>query len=126
MNYMPSKNYTLFFILSVGFVLISIAFITILGQTSDRDGSNADIRAKATVQNSMQLEGVVESVDLGTIIVNNVKFVDNPDAKPMGTFTVTVPADVRVSPGQSVALSVDAATFNVPNKSFTALAVTPR
>lgn len=123
---MPSKNYTLFFILSVGFVLISIAFITILGETSSRDGGSTDIRAKATVQNSMQLEGVVASSSNGSIVVDNIHFADNADAAPMGTFTVVVPEGTPVRSGDTVVLSVDAATFNVAQKTFTALAVSVR
>lgn len=125
---MPTKNYTLFFLLSVGFVLISIAFITILGQTNNRDSGAADIRAKATVQNSMQLEGDVASVDTKawTMVVNNVTFADNQTAKPMGTFTVIIPNNTNVKSGQRVVLAVDSQSFNVTSKTFAALAVQVR
>lgn len=123
---MPSKNYTLFFVLSVGFVLISITFITILGQTSSKDKGTTDIRAKATVQNSMQLQGVVGTVDGTTLTVTDVSFADNDSAKPMGTFTVIVPAETSVVRGQRVLLYVDSATFNIAEKKFTALSVAGR
>lgn len=125
---MPSKNYTLFFILSVGFVLLSISFITILGQTSSKEGPNKDIRAKATVQNSLSLTGIVSSIDTGsrTFVVDQVKFVNNDEAPAMGTFTATVATGVdmkTIKVGTTIRLSVDAASFNTQGKTFTVLAV---
>lgn len=129
---MPSKNYTVFFIFSVGFVLASIAFVTVLQQTSKKEGVSSDIRAKATVQNSIKLVGVITGTqsDNGTITVSDVRFQDaTPDAKSMGNFTVTVPAntpssDLRV--GGRVLLAVDAATFNAGAKTMKALEVRPQ
>jgi len=128
---MPSKNYTLFFIFSVGFVLLSIAFITILGQTSKKDNGSADIRAKATVANSLKLTGVVGSMDPGarTLTVDQVKFESKEnEASNMGTWIVTEPADYKagtVTIGKKVLLSIDASTFNASSKTMTALAVSP-
>ncbi len=121
---MPSKNYTLFFILSVGFVLLSIAFITILGQTSSTDSVSKDIRAKATVQNSMQLTGTVSLVDVGSLTVDNVRFADNDSAASMGTFTAFPGSGVslnNIRVGSTVRLSVDASTFDTQKKTFTVL-----
>lgn len=125
---MPSKNYTIFFILSVGFVLLSISFITILGQTSSKEGPNKDIRAKATVQNSLLLTGTVSSIDVsaGTFVVEQVKFVNNDKAPSMGTFTATVSTGVEmkmIKVGTNMRLSVDAASFNTQGKTFTVLAI---
>lgn len=123
---MPSKNYTLFFILSVGFVLLSIAFITILGQTSSTDTVSKDIRAKATVQNSLQLTGTVQTVDATSFIVENVKFVDNTNAATMGTFTATLGPNVNTKnlrTGATVRMSVDASSFNTQGKTFTVLSL---
>lgn len=123
---MPSKNYTLFFILSVGFVLLSIAFITILGQTSSTDSVSKDIRAKATVQNSMQLTGTVSLVDAGSITVDNVRFADNDNTASMGTFTAYPGSGVSISNiriGSTVRLSVDASTFDTQKKTFTVLRI---
>lgn len=128
---MPSKNYTLFFIFSVGFVLVSIAFITILGQTSKKDNGNVDIRAKATVANSLKLIGVVSGTDPGarTITVDQVKFENkqNEDGN-MGTWTVNQPSDFQpssVSVGKKVFLNADAKSFNTSSKTMTALAISP-
>lgn len=125
---MPSKNYTMFFILSVGFVLVSIAFITILGQTSSSSTENRDIRAKATVQNSLQLTGVVTSSDTiaRTLVLSNVRFANNDTAQDMGTFTAQVDSGVEITTvrsGTSVVVSVDASTFNAGEKTFRVLAV---
>lgn len=123
---MPSKNYTLFFILSVGFVLLSIAFITILGQTSSPDTVSKDIRAKATVQNSMQLTGTVSLVDGGSITVDNVQFIDNKNAASMGTFVATPGPGVSLNNiriGTTVRLSVDAATFDTQRRTFTVIGI---
>jgi hypothetical protein len=126
---MPSKNYTLFFIFSVGFVLISIAFITILGQTSKKDGENVDIRAKATVANSLKLIGIVTDVKEGSITVGQLKFESKKDeASDMGTWEVTIPPTVNhsgVSIGKKVFINADASTFNTAQKTMTALAITP-
>jgi hypothetical protein len=127
---MPSKNYTLFFIMSVGFVLISIAFITILGQTSKSgNGDTVDIRAKAGVANAMKVTGTVASYNSSTnlLVVNNINF-QNADAssKGMGTWMVTPPAKDFVPSsviGRQVIISVDSATFNTGNKTLTALSI---
>ena len=129
---MPSKNYTLFFILSVGFVLLSIAFITILGQTSKKDNGNVDIRAKATVANSLKLVGVVTAIDPSTrtLTIDQVKFESKAnETKNMGMWVVTQPADFKsgsVTIGKNVFINADAATFNTTAKTMTALAITPR
>lgn len=124
---MPSKNYTLFFILSVGFVLLSIAFITILGQTSKPDTGSADIRAKATVQNALKLVGVIEGVSGNTLKIGQVKFESKKDeVTNMGSWTVTAPSSFQpgsLSTGMKVFLSVDASTFNTETKTMTALAI---
>lgn len=127
---MPSKNYTLFFILSVGFVLISIAFITILGQTSDKDSGTTDIRAKATVANSLKIIGTVSEIGAGTMNVSQVKFESKAnEAGDMGNWVVTLPADYKagsISVGGSVLISADASSFNTSGKTMTALAVSSR
>lgn len=127
---MPSKNYTLFFILSVAFVLVSIAFITIIGQTNSRN-SGSDIRAKATVQNSLQLLGTVSSVHSSdqTLVIDNVRFVNNDSTGTMGTFTGVAGEDVsfsQIKQGMNILMSVDAGTFSVGEKTFTVLAVSPQ
>ncbi len=128
---MPSKNYTLFFILSVGFVLITMAFITILGQTTSKDGEATDIRAKATVANSLKLVGNVISIDPSTrtLVVSDVKFESKKnETQTMGTWTVTIAGDVNmttITPGRQVLISADASTFNITNNTMTALAVSP-
>ena len=127
---MPSKNYTLFFIFSVGFVLISIAFITILGQTSKKDNGNVDIRAKATVANSLKFIGIVGTVDSSarTITVDQVKFENKKDEPAsMGTWVVKQSPDIQpgsIMAGNKILISADAATFDASAKTMTALAIT--
>ncbi len=126
---MPSKNYTLFFIFSVGFVLISIAFITILGQTSKKDNGNVDIRAKATVANSLKLVGTVSEVNAAerTMTVENIKFESKQtESATMGTWVVKQPTDGSansISTGRKVLISADAGSFNTSAKTMTALTV---
>lgn len=129
---MPSKNYTIFFIFSVGFVLISIAFITILGQTSKKDNGNVDIRAKATVANSLKLVGTVADIDVvsRTATVNQIKFQSKEtEAGDMGSWTVTLPTDFKsgsVTAGRKIFINADAASFNTSAKTMTALSVNPQ
>lgn len=125
---MPSKNYTLFFVMSVGFVLISIAFISILSQTKKTEnGENVDIRAKAGVANSMKVTGVVASYNASenTLTVNNVNFQNaNANSPGMGTWTVVPPVkdfEPLSSVGKKVTIFVDAASFNTSAKTLTAL-----
>lgn len=126
---MPSKNYTLFFVISVGFVLLSIAFITILGQAGNKNASPDDIRAKAGVASSVHVTGTVLSYDAAanTMSVANIQFSNaSPDAKTMGTWTVTpriqdfVPSNYV---GKRVDISVDATTFDTGAKTLTAIAI---
>jgi len=124
---MPSRNYTLFFIFSVGFVLICIAFITILGQTTNKDGQNSDIRAKATVANSLRLVGVIDSIDPAaqTVVVSGLKFENKEtETADMGTWIVTLPREVVASSlrvGKRAAISADASLFDASNKTLTAV-----
>lgn len=131
---MPSKNYTLFFILSVVFVLLSIGFITILGQhSSNPEDTSADLRAKAGVAASLKLTGTVSAYNPGdnTLVVNNVKF-DNSGSNglSMGTFTVTIgQKDFTTSlakPGTALLLSVEASSFNTSTKTMTAVQIQGR
>jgi hypothetical protein len=131
---MPSKNYTLFFIFSVAFVLLSIGFITILGQkSSNPDDTSTDLRAKAGVAAALKIKGTVSAYNPGekTLIVNNVQFdTAGQNDKSMGTFTVTVTQkDFQASlgrPGTNVLLSVDAESFNTLQKTMTASSVSSR
>lgn len=126
---MPSRNYTLFFVLSVGLVLVCIIFITILGQTQKKDDGTTDIRAKATVSNSLKLVGVVSDIDTSNRIVkiDQLKF-DNKASEQanMGLWTVTVPSDYNISSlstGKKVFINADASTFDITNKTMVALAI---
>lgn len=126
---MPSRNYTLFFVLSVGFVLICIAFITILGQTTNKSGENSDIRAKATVSNSLKLVGLVSSVDQSTrtIKVSGLKFENKAsETADMGEWLVSLPTETNASQirqGKRIIINADAAKFDITSKTLTALAV---
>ena len=126
---MPSRNYTLFFFLSIGLVLVCIAFITILGQTDKKDTGNADIRAKASVSNSLQLVGIISDIDSTNQVlsVDQVKF-ENKSSEPdsMGLWKMSVPRDYKILSipvGKKIYINVDAATFNVTQKTMVALAI---
>lgn len=96
-------------------VVAAIAVTTILNHTSNSSSSQEDIRAKAGASNSLQLTGVVSSVDQssGAMKVDNVQFASSASSENLGLWTVTSPQiDLSTLPvGAKVLITVEAPTF---------------
>lgn len=127
------KNKTYLFIFgSIILILLGVALVAIIGKAVPA-GSSSDIRARAGTQNALKLVGVVASMDeaKGTVRVAGVQFAaDNRsgNAQNLGDWTVTAPPAFNfasVSPGMTVTIGVEAATFNVASHAVTALTLTP-
>ncbi len=117
---------------SVVFILLAVALVSLLNRTST-SAPTSDVRARAGVTKMLRLNGTVSSVDEsgGTIVVDNVYFADESragEAKSLGTWTVTAPANFNlssVSPGQTIVMGIDAKTFLADTHTVTALTITP-
>lgn len=123
---MPGKQSTLFFIVSVFFLLLAIGFVAILTQRTT--GDSADIRAKATTATALKLNATVVSFErlTNTLMVSNVQFADGEQQKVPGQWEVIVPINVdgnSFAPGRIVTIAIDAPTFNLATKKVTALSI---
>ncbi len=126
------KNPNVILVGSVVFILLAVALVAILDKTSTGSGSS-DVRARAgsKTTTALQLTGTVASTDetKRTLTVNSVQFAQknlSGPAKDLGTFTVTAPSGFNfasVQPGTQVIISIDSATFQVTNRTVTALAI---
>lgn len=117
---------------SVILILLAAALVAILAKTAPT-GSSSDVRARAGTKNTLNLVGVVDSVNetKGTILVTGVQFADaNRAGAPQnfGDWTVTAPAAFNfasISPGSTVTIGIDANTFNIASRAVTAVTLTP-
>ncbi len=128
---MKNKTYVLIFG-SIILILLGVALVAIIGKAVPT-GSSSDIRARAGTQNALKLVGVVASIDeaTGTLQVAGMQLAENSrsgEAQNYGEWTVTAPPAFNfasVSPGMTVTIGVDAATFNVASHQVSALTLTP-
>lgn len=127
------KNKTYLFISgSIIIIFLGMALVAIIGKTTPSSPSS-DIRARAGTQNTLKLIGVVASVNdaKGTIMVTGVQLAQDSRsgaAQNYGEWTVTVPPGFNlasVSPGTSVTIGIDAATFIISSHAVSALTLTP-
>ena len=122
----------MFLIGSVVLILLAIALVAILDKTSP-SGSGNDVRARATTQASLSLQGTVSSIDQakGTLLMDNLLLADANRAgvvQNLGSMVVTAPAGfdfTTVSPGMKVTIGIDSATFKVTSQTVTALTIVP-
>jgi hypothetical protein len=113
MNKKPDRT-MLYIAGSVILLVVAIAATSII---NNRPSSEADIRAKASLQTGLTYEAIVNSVDAstGTLIVENLKPTDNGMALT-GTWSVTMPSDMSltgITAGTSVQITIDSKTFNI-------------
>jgi hypothetical protein len=128
---MKRKNLLLFG--SLGLIFLAIALVAILNRFASPSASG-DVRARAAITNTLQLEGTVRSTDeaKGTLILDNAYLADESrsgDPKSLGSWIVTVPAGFSlgsVFPGQTVLVGIDSKTLIAETRSVTALTVTPQ
>lgn len=118
-----------FLFISVSLIIGAIIFTTILGQTKGSASIN-DVRARAAVEKSMLLTGIVDEVNdaTGTVTVSGVKF-EGDSGKDLGAWTVTIPSNAQtgaLTGGKQVLITVDAKTFKINERTMTATAISPR
>lgn len=125
-------NKNMFLLGSVFLIILAVAMVALLNRGTSPSGSE-DIRARAAVTKSLQLNGTVANIDesTGTIIVDNVYLADNSrvgEATSMGTWTVTAPPNFNmasIAPGQNVVMGIDSKTFLAQSRTVTALTIVP-
>lgn len=126
---MRNKNILLFG--SVGLIVLAIGLVSILDRATSSTISTGDVRARAAVTKTLEVNATVTSVNQmkGTMVVSNLYFADNSrssDAKNLGTWTVTAPASVNLAsfgPGINVVIGIDPATFLASSHTLTAITI---
>lgn len=122
---MQKKGLNVFFVGSIGFLILALGFVTILNRTKSSD-TGTDVRAKAGILATLKMSADVVSVDdnKGTINVDQLKFLDRGDGQlSLGAWVVTAPPTVSVgslSVGEHVSLIVDPSTFLAQSHTLTA------
>jgi hypothetical protein len=107
-----------------GSVILLVAAIAATSIINNRPSTEADIRAKASLQTGVVYEAIVRSVDAGTgvVTVESLK----PKDKGMtlsGIWTVQLPTAVSlsgISTGTNVQITVDSKTFDIQNRTMSA------
>ncbi len=116
---------------SVVLIILAIGMVAILDRTGGTNNENTDVRARAAISKTLQVNGTVDSYDEtnGTITVSRVYLADTSragDAKDLGTWIVTAPETFSVSsvsPGSNVLIGVDAKTFLAAKHTMTAVTI---
>lgn len=122
---MQKKGFNVFFIGSIGFLILALGFLAILNRTKSTE-NGTDVRAKAGIVATLKMSADVVSVDdnKGTIYVDQLKFQDRGDGQlSLGAWTVTAPPSISVgslSVGERISLIVDPATFLAETHTLTA------
>jgi hypothetical protein len=127
------RNKNVLLIGSIVLIVLAIGLVTLLERTSSSTATSTDVRARAAVAKTLQVNATVISVDetKGLITVSDLYFADvsrSGEAKNLGTWVVTPPPTFGVgslSPGTSVVIGVDAASFLVSEHTLTAVTITP-
>lgn len=122
------KNKTALFVGSVILIFVAMAIVSIIDRT--KPDSSTDVRARASGANSLEFNGIFESVDAsGALIVNNLTMADSSrvgEAKNLGTWTVTPPVNFNtgtLSAGSKIIIGIDPKTFLAQSHSLTALSI---
>lgn len=125
-----SNNSLLYFLASVGLVLITIVFTTIVDRTSSTQ-NGTDIRARAAASATLKFTATVSAVDSaqGTLTVDNLRFTNKTQGdigKTLGTWKIIPPRGFilsSVKPGSKVTLSVNPKTFQITSHTLTSTAI---
>ena len=125
-----NKNVLLFG--SLGLIVLAVGFVAILENVST-PGSSGDVRARAALTKTLNVNATVASVDeaKGTVTVADAYIADDSrsgDPKNLGAWVVTVPKNFNmasVQPGTNIAIGVDPTTFLAVKHTMTALTITP-
>jgi len=124
------KNSNLLLFGSVILIVLAIPLVSLLSRPRN---SAEDVRARAAVVNTLQMNGTVASVDevKGVLTLDNVYLADESrsgEAKSLGSWEVTAPANFNfasISPGQTIIMNIDSKTFLAQSHTVTALTITP-
>lgn len=109
----------LYFIASIGFIVVAIIMSFIIEKTKS---SGTGTRARAGVTNTLKVNGTVTSVDNGVLTVDNVFFADDSRSGPAvnyGTWEVTPPPGYNAAssgPGTTIAITIEAKTFDISSR----------
>lgn len=125
------SNTFLYFVASVGLVIVAIIFTTLVDKVKSPETSE-DIRARATNSSALKFTATVSSIDEveGTLTVDNLQFADkgrSTTIKTLGSWKVTPPRNFRLSAvasGSRIMLSVIPTTFQTASHTFTASEIT--
>lgn len=119
-----------YFLASVGLVLITVIFTTVVDRTQSNQGGT-DIRARAADPSVLKFTATVSAVDNTerTLTVENLRFANKetggiPEA--LGTWKVFPPRGFilsSVKPGSKVTLSVNPKTFQITSHTLTSTAI---
>jgi hypothetical protein len=128
---MRNKNVLLFG--SFGLIVLAIGLVTVLDRVGSPNQTSTDVRARAAVAKTLQVNATVISVDedKSVIMVGDVYFADvsrSGEAKNLGRWTVTPPASFSyssVSPGSRIVIGVDSESFLVSEHTLTAVSIAP-
>lgn len=117
----------LIYVLSVVLVLAAIGITAIINNVN-KGNSATDVRARAGTANALKLTGFVSSVDTinNTVVLDNVNFLANPTQNGLGSWTVGIPANFKISSvvaGSQIIISVDSTTFKVSSHTVNALEI---
>lgn len=127
------RNKNVFLLGSVVLIVLTIGLVSILDRAGSSTAPSTDIRARAAVTKTLQVNATVESVDetQGLINVSDLYFADQSrsgEAKNLGSWVVTPPSSFNVgsvSAGSKVTIGVDAATFLITKHTLTAVTIVP-
>jgi hypothetical protein len=126
----PKTN--LLYGISVALILFAIIFVAILGKIQNK-GSESDVRARASTNSGVVVEGVIDSVDptTGIMMVSSVHFPEQDPSKikSMGNWTITLPTEYdsgSIYNGARVNLMLNPTTFLITQKTATAIKIEVR
>ena len=122
---MQKKGFNFFFLGSIGFLILALGFVTLLGRTKSSD-TGTDVSAKAGITSTLKMSADVVRVDdnKGSIQVDQLKFLDRGEGQlSLGAWVVTAPPTVSVgslSQGDHISIIVDPLTFLAQSHTLTA------
>jgi hypothetical protein len=127
------RNKNVFLLGSVVLIVLAIGLVSILDKTTSSTASNTDVRARAAVTKTLQVNATVESVDetKGVVNVSDLYFAGQNrtgEVKNMGSWVVTPPTSFSygsVSAGGNITIGVDPETFLVAKHTLTAITIVP-
>lgn len=124
MNKKPTGTLLLFG--SLGLIVAAIAITAVINRTNRNAAAPADIRAKAGVNATLKVIGIVTFVDNtnNSVTVDGLRFSDSKDTgTSLGSWVVTPPTSYNLSlltPGAHVTITLDPTSFLVANHTLSA------